>query len=107
MVMSSGVGYMLDIFRLHAVEECLRVVASAYAHEQCSCAALSFREVPQARHSPAKSSHSVGSISPQEMEIRLVRIAAKVEAAVAAVETFLKRRGAVWDREECGRAPSV
>lgn len=103
----SGIEYILDTFRLHANGECSRVIASADAHEQCSCAAPCFREVPQARHSPAESCHGLGCIPPEKMQIRLVRIGTEIEAATAAVETLLERRGAVWDCKECGGAPTV
>ena len=68
-----------------------RVVASANAHEEGSCAALRTREAFQARHSPTKGCHGVGSTPPQQVQIRLVRIRTKMKAAKAAVKTLLQR----------------
>ena len=84
-----------------------RVIASANAHEQGSCAAVRTREVPQARHSPTKGCHGVGSTPPQQVQIRLVRIGTEVEAAKAAVKTLLQRRGTIGHREEYGGAPAL
>ena len=66
---------------MHAEGGGLRVVALPNAYEQSCSTTLCIGRVSWTWHSPTESCNSVGCISPQDVQVGLVRIGAEIEAA--------------------------
>lgn len=86
-------------------QKSLRVVAFADAHKKGARTAI-WHGI-RVLYGCTESCHGVWGVSPQDVQIRHVRIRSEVEAAKAAVETFLQCGGAGRHHEEPGRTPSL
>ena len=84
-----------------------RVVASLYAHKDSGSAILTLSKAVWAWHSSTDGCHGVGRMSPDQLQIWLVRIGAHVIATMTAVEALLQRRWAGGHHVEGDTIPST